>query len=265
MKKTTFEELNRRIETLESMLNGGKGSGNFGHTGRPGQVGGSGGSGISESKDSGVGRPDGPDITQHIANTAKNNIDKAEKEEGEVSATLGEALNNNDSVFAGFKYRLKTKSSLADKISRDLLEKRKAPTNKNIQEVAGAIHDNLRYTALCNENTFGEQYKGIMKGLEDKGYEVMRVKNTLKDKNAIYRGVNTLVKNKRGYIFELQFHTAQSLEVKNRNHIDYDIARDPKTSFLKRARLNKAMSDRSKSVRSPRGVNEIESFNKMEG
>lgn len=265
MKKTVFEELSKRVDNLEALLNGGKGSGNFGHSGRPGKVGGSGGSGVVESKDSGVGRPDGPDITQHIANTARNNIDRAEKEEVEVSATLGEVLNENGSAFAGFKFRLKTKSSLADKISRDLLEKKKAPTNKNIQEVAGAIHDNLRYTALCNEDTFGEQYKGIMKGLEDKGYEVMRVKNTLKDKNAVYRGVNTLVKNKRGYIFELQFHTAQSLEVKEKNHIDYNVARDTKTSFFKRSRLEKAMSERSKSIKSPKGVDEIESFNKMEG
>ena len=36
-----YEEINDRLEYLERILNGGKGSGNFGHAGRPGKVGGS--------------------------------------------------------------------------------------------------------------------------------------------------------------------------------------------------------------------------------
>lgn len=42
MKKSDFEIVKKRIEELEKIVNGGKGSGNFGHSGRPGQVGGSG-------------------------------------------------------------------------------------------------------------------------------------------------------------------------------------------------------------------------------
>lgn len=263
MQKQVLSELSEKLDHLEKALNGGKGSGNFGHAGRPGQVGGSGKGVVSESKDSGVGRPDGPDITQHMANTAAVSIDKAMKEEPEVSATLDEVFKNNGASFAGYKFRIKTKSSLADKIARDLDEKNKASTNENIQQVANEIHDNLRYTALCNKNTFGEQYKGIVDGLEKKGYEVMRVKNTLKDADAPYRGVNTLVKNKNGYIFELQFHTAQSVDVKEKNHIDYNVFRDPKTPLLKKMKLDKAMKARSKSIEMPKGVEDIEAFDKM--
>ena len=41
MQKNTYETIKRKIETLERLLNGGPGSGNFGHAGRPGRVGGS--------------------------------------------------------------------------------------------------------------------------------------------------------------------------------------------------------------------------------
>lgn len=42
MKKKDYNEILERIEALEKILNGGKGSGNWGHLGRPGQLGGSG-------------------------------------------------------------------------------------------------------------------------------------------------------------------------------------------------------------------------------
>lgn len=41
MDKKIYDELKRRVDNLERMINGGKGSGNFGHAGRPGKVGGS--------------------------------------------------------------------------------------------------------------------------------------------------------------------------------------------------------------------------------
>lgn len=251
------------INGFKEYDNGGSGSGNFGHQGRPGEVGGSSKRRVVESKDSGVGRADGPDVTQHIANTAIANIDKATKEEPEVSKTLGEVFEKNGASFTGFDFRVKTKSSLADKISRDLDEQGKAATNKNIQDVAEGIHDNLRYTALCDKNKFGEQYQGIMKDLESRGYGVMRVKNTLKDVDAPYRGVNTLVKNKNGYIFELQFHTPQSVDVKEKNHIDYNVARDIKTPPAKKKELEKKMKERSRNIEMPKGVEDIEPMNKM--
>lgn len=51
--KKQYNELKNKIEELEAVFNGGKGSGNFGHLGRPGKVGGSssgGGYGGSNSK-----------------------------------------------------------------------------------------------------------------------------------------------------------------------------------------------------------------------
>lgn len=41
-KNSIYAELSRRLDEIEKMINGGKGSGNFGHAGRPGMVGGSG-------------------------------------------------------------------------------------------------------------------------------------------------------------------------------------------------------------------------------
>lgn len=39
MEKETYNSLVGKIEILNKLINGGKGSGNFGHGGRPGKVG----------------------------------------------------------------------------------------------------------------------------------------------------------------------------------------------------------------------------------
>ena len=262
--KNNLDLLNEKLDYLEKLLNGGPGSGNFGHAGRPGKVGGSGKSGSTlASKDSGKGRPDGPDVTQHMANTAEENIDMATKQEPATSKALANAFKKNGAAFEGYQYRIKTKSSLADKFSRDLKEKNLPVTNKNIQKVASEIHDNLRYTALVEEGSFKKQYDGIIKDLSSNGYELVKVKNSFPNKDAGYRGLNTIVRNKNGYLFELQFHTRQSADVKMKNHIDYNVARDVKTPAKEKARLEKIMAKRAKSIRMPAGVEEIENFNKI--
>lgn len=40
MKKELYNKLKLKVENLEKVINGGKGSGNFGHAGREGKVGG---------------------------------------------------------------------------------------------------------------------------------------------------------------------------------------------------------------------------------
>ena len=66
MKKIIYEELKNRIERLEVLLNGGKGSGNWGHQGRPGKVGGSsregGGFGSAENRKRGEARYKNQDV-----------------------------------------------------------------------------------------------------------------------------------------------------------------------------------------------------------
>ena len=65
MKTKTYNEFLKRIQYLETRLNGGKGSGNFGHSGRPGKVGGS-----------GLGAQGILDKTGHGVNIGNEELDK---------------------------------------------------------------------------------------------------------------------------------------------------------------------------------------------
>lgn len=224
------------------MLNGGKGSGNWGHSGRPGKVGGSGNG------------------TPGLGKVASDSIEKAKKAEPEVTADLDNALKDNGARFEGLDHRLKGQSSLVRKIKTD------ASGNKDIKVLkksADAINDNLRYTAILDDNKFGDSYKGIVKNLEGKGYEVVKVKNTMGDLNGGYRGVNTQVRDKNGYIFELQFHTKASFDTKSEQHKQYEIVRSETAKESQKVRARKEMAEAYLSIPMPTGVNDIKSFNKL--
>lgn len=240
--------------------NGGKGSGNFGHSGRPGKRGGSG-----EGKSASYAAKKEQEA-KDVSKVAQKSIEKAAKEEPEVTKDLQEVFDKNGNKFIGLDFRLKGEGSLSRKILTDAYEKgqKKSPkTAKELAKVASKINDNLRYTCELNKDDFGNGYEKVKNDLEAKGYEFVKVKNTMGDTKGGYRGVNTQVKNKNGYIFELQFHTAQSFDTKDKAHVLYEVARDTKKSAAERKAANKEMESMFKAVEMPSDVDKIKSFNKL--
>lgn len=46
------------------------------------------------------------------------------------------------------------------------------------------------------------------------GYNLFSLKNTLKQNHVMYKGLNVTFKDADDYVFEIQFHTQQSYEIK---------------------------------------------------
>lgn len=143
---------------------------------------------------------------------------KAQAIEPVVTQTL-KSLQTDSRHLAGLEYRLKSRESLLRKIMSDVkVRGTKLNTKKKVNDV-------LRYTFESDAMYFVDNFADIRSSLEGLGYKFVRVKNTLKDKSAVYRGVNTQVKTPDGYTFEIQFHTPQSLAIKEKNHVLYEQAR----------------------------------------
>ena len=130
------------------------------------------------------------------------------KIEPEITKFLKDVSNSENSELFGLDYRIKTKESLIRKIISDSKEKA-IP----IKETTNQINDILRYTMINDDESFTYKYFKIVEKMKEKGYNVIRVKNTFVD-GVTYKGVNTLVQSKSGDIFELQFHTPESIKVK---------------------------------------------------
>lgn len=128
-------------------------------------------------------------------------------------------------------------------------------------EYANKTTDALRFTNISPLDTYMSDYHTIMNGLKERGFEVIQVKNTLCEIDVPYRGVNTLIQTPKGYTFELQFHTPQSIQIKEViNHPMYEVARKLPDGDPEKARLNEIMKDNMNSIIAPDGIETIKTF-----
>lgn len=180
---------------------------------------------------------------------------KAQAIEPVVTQTL-KSLQTDSRHLAGLEYRLKSRESLLRKI---MLATKEENTKLNTKE---KINDVLRYTFESDAIYFVDNFVDIRSSLEGLGYKFVRVKNTLKDESAVYRGVNTQVKTPDGYTFEIQFHTPQSLAIKEKNHVLYEQARvldlSKEDDMTKFAELNRQMQENSRKIPTPQRIGEVE-------
>lgn len=193
-------------------------------------------------------------VTEAAKVRAEKLFIKAQLAEPAVTEAL-KSLQTETRKLAGFGQRLKSKTSLTRKIMSSVKE---GDVKLNTET---KINDVLRYTFESDINHFVNNFKEVRNALEKMGYTFTRVKNTLKDESAVYRGVNTQVKTPDGYTFEIQFHTPQSLEIKEKNHVLYEQARildlSKQDDAEKFAQLNKQMEKYSKQVSVPQRIDEI--------
>lgn len=163
------------------------------------------------------------------------------------------ALESNSAKLTGLDFRIKSEPSLERKIYEYSKPRNAAP-----KDVSFDINDVLRYTYIVDNDSFAEDYFTIMNSLEEQGYRPVKIKNTLKDKQAIYRGVNTVISTGNGENFELQFHTEESFDVKqNQNHSLYELFRLSATPESEKEKLVRQMVENSSAIKTPSGVEMI--------
>lgn len=185
-------------------------------------------------------------------------VDKVKEVEPERTSLLQSVAKEVGGEMIDLKYAVKEKGSLYDKLSGDIKNKR-----ISAREAAQKIYDVSRYTMQLNESTFGEGYHKAVQTLEKNGNELMRVKNTLADTQASYRGVNCVFKAQDGSKFELQFHTAESHRVKNLNHVLYEKQRDKDTPIKEKIILGQQMNANARNIPIPKGANKIKNMNNL--
>lgn len=189
---------------------------------------------------------------------AKDKVAKAREAEPKLTGMMKDCAKAAGGEMVGLDFAVKGEGSLTRKIKTEM--------GKNGSDVKSAVDDMKdvnRYTMQLTEDNFLSGFEGTMKTLQSQGYEVVRVKNSLGDPTAPYRGVNTNIKSPDGSIWELQFHTAKSLEVKEVNHKLYETQRLDKTPADKRAELGRQMAENAASIPSPKGIEKIQPLNKL--
>ena len=143
----------------------------------------------------------------------------AELAEPSISKDMKE-LETSTCKLDGFEHRLKSTDSIARKILFDANR-----THIELETACDRIGDSVRYTLICDDETFTEDVRRSMETLLAKGYRVRHFRNNFG--NVMYKGINVGLISPDGVMMELQFHTEESHSAKEeKSHVIYEIARN---------------------------------------
>lgn len=181
--------------------------------------------------------PDGAEAAEHHADKVLALADKTEpaitKSVVEISTLMGVQM-------AGLPYRKKKKDSLTRKLKSDYEESR----NMTMEQVARKIGDAVRYTAVLDADKYVDQVLAFSEAMKERGL----IPYDHKFKNfwgkSDYKGINTNWIDKNGQKFEMQFHTKESLHVKeSESHPIYE-----------KLRVEKSVSKKEEYMEELRGI-----------
>jgi hypothetical protein len=183
-------------------------------------------------------------------------IRQATEAEKSVTPVLQELAKTHGFEPIGLEYRLKSPKSLKDKLSRDMIEE-----GKPLDQVAQNVSDVLRYTASFPSERLAEGTDGVLRDLQQKGYTLLKLKNTWPDDKISYKGINVQMATPDGQKMELQFHTSDSFWLKDTGTHDlYEEKRRPDISKERKDQLDYIQAEMAKLLDKPPGIDKIENF-----
>lgn len=191
-------------------------------------------------------------VKENLTLSVDKLVEKSQKIEPTITADINNIATKAGGKLVGLENRLKSPSSIKRKIEAEVADGFSKSLSLN------KIRDAIRYTTVFKEGDFVTRYKAMQYLLAIKGYKTIIVKNTWKNDSA-YKGVNTFIQNEDGDVFEMQYHTQQSFDLKNGLlHKLYERFRDPKTPFHEKEKLLLEMRKLSSKIKVPKGIELIE-------
>jgi hypothetical protein len=155
------------------------------------------------------------------------------------------------------KFALKGPDRFKEKLAR-MIERR---PDTSVNELADEIHDGIRYTFLFDPDHYSDQTNKTCSSLVDGGYELIRLANRWSGEE--YKGVNSRWNDPAsGQHFEVQFHTPESWEAKQRTHEAYEKIDNPKTSVMEVEKLRSYQRSVCNSLELPNRWDEIRDYRK---
>lgn len=194
----------------------------------------------------------------HTSKKLAESISKAaSSKEPRITKDVTSAIKQSGSDAYGLEHRLKTKQSIQRKINTDSLEK-----GISTDDAAMGIKDAVRYTSISNTNNFVKSYFKVKRDLEKKGYSEVRCRNYFEmylKGEAKHKSVQSVFKDKDGYLFEIQFQTPESQKAKDEKVPIYEERRKPGLSEDRKAELELQMTNLMDPVPIPEDILKIKS------
>jgi hypothetical protein len=197
-----------------------------------------------------------------IVNTAVELRQEAVDDEPALTSMMEELAKKFGGKLKGLEFRIKTGESLAEKIVRGMVQKGLTLEEAKYQ----STYDSNRYTIALDPKTMVDDALQLQSDLAQRGWTEYDHKwtNYYRAGDA-YDGYNMVfIHGKTGKRFELQLHTPESYEIKNKVWPDYKLMRSPATPEEKRASLFQRMVAEWKNYTKPVGWEKLPGVVKSE-
>lgn len=171
-----------------------------------------------------------------------------------ITETLKKIAEANKLKMEGLENRIKTKASYLRKINK---KTRGSTDPKIIKGITESANDTIRYTYMGEPEKLVDNFETVSRELKDQGYTLIDINNTWLDKKNPYNGLNTTFETPNGQKFEIQFHTPESLRVKEEMHKLYEEQRLETTPPQRKVELMQQMADMAEGMQAPAGIEKI--------
>jgi hypothetical protein len=155
---------------------------------------------------------------------------------------------------AGLENRLKGKDRLAEKVTEAMTER-----SRTADQAFATVKDAIRYTFCYSEDGYAEGVLADCERLERGGFGPVDRRNSWNAEE--YKGINSRWQVPgNGQLFEVQFHTRESLDGKEETHWAYEKLRDPATVKSEQEALSKYQRDVTARIPIPPGALDIPDY-----
>lgn len=186
--------------------------------------------------------------------------DNALKNEAKITNKMINLVDKRGTSLYGVEFSAKTGTSVSEKIERKKAKILPGLPVPKDDEIVASMPDLIRYTIVTDHAGMADEVEGFLDDFKRSGFNVVKLDNKYIDGETPYKAIHLDVKSKDGQMFEVQFQSKQSLEIKHASDILYSEQRKTTTSKERKLELDKQMVDLWNTLPRPKNIDKLKSF-----
>ncbi|WP_409976701.1 XopAD/skwp family type III secretion system effector [Xanthomonas graminis] len=150
---------------------------------------------------------------EDMALQAQALLTRAREMEPKVTDMLRRVAAPHGGRLEGTQHQLKSHGSLLAK-----LEQRIALKKQTLEEAVAGVNDALRYSVVLEPQDFTAGLRGVLAALDDQGHVRVKLNNHFSTYRQTFKAVNVTLRSPEGALWEIQFHTPHTFQLKEQFH-----------------------------------------------
>ncbi|CBJ40587.1 Type III effector protein (Skwp3) (plasmid) [Ralstonia solanacearum CMR15] len=182
-------------------------------------------------------------------------VDRASRMDTSITPTLRNIAHAAGAQLAGQHHRLKSSGSLKEKLKQLVAHK-----HMTLEDAIPQVNDALRYSVVLPSQDFADGCRRIQAALDEHGHARVKLVNHFVKRYEPFSAVNVTLRDPEGHLWELQFHTPQTFELKEHYHDLYKRSHRLRLQGVPTAQLQdltRPARDAFRAVPMPQGCEDI--------